>query len=227
MIVLASSGVSCQRYGLLCLCDYCFTIVNDPCTCDQEFMIPKMGGSVAQSYINGGVRGISTTPVVFNDFRCVQSDVCRDRVPLEDYGLQVQMMSMKVHIHNSQKLSMSFQAISHLADVCFGIMSAACLLLTRQCGYIFAVTLLDRLQRVSILIFYHLHAHTRSDTQHCFVNPFSNPSASHLSYTHSNAIRLPTIHRLAGLLDLLQHRLIGQTVFGHDICGLSVQGNVV
>ena len=67
-------------------------------------MNSKMGGFVAQSHIGGVVGGISKRPVVLKHSRRVQSDVHRDRSPMEGYGLQVQIMSMKVHIHNSGKL---------------------------------------------------------------------------------------------------------------------------
>lgn len=43
----------------------------------------------------------------------------------------------------------------------------------------------------------------------------------------SNTISLAGIDGLAGLLDLLQHRLVGQRVLGRDVCGLRLQRDVV
>ena len=84
---------------------------------------------------------------------------------MEDYGLQVHIMSIKVHIHNSGKLLISFHVTFHLADVCFGIMSATCLSahismrLYQRCDFVKPFAACN-----VVHIFYHLHARTQSST---------------------------------------------------------------
>ena|ERR1700761_6290865 len=46
-------------------------------------------------------------------------------------------------------------------------------------------------------------------------------------YGHNNTVGLAGIHLFARLLDLLEHSLVGDGVFGRDVGSLCVEGDVV